>query len=115
MASKSAEYVQAETPENTIQKLRLFADYRPFHGIRFSLNRAADLLEQHYVAKDAVRDNAYTLSAECPSCGQLLNRGYEEKFAYCHNCGQRIHFRAFTDEEIKDAHLQDTLDGYEES
>ena len=115
MASKSVEYVQAETPENTIQKLRLFADYRPFHGIRFSLNRAADLLEQHYVAKDAVRDNAYTLSAECPSCGQLLSRGYEEKFAYCVNCGQRIHFRPFTEDEIKEAHFQDEIDGYEEN
>lgn len=112
--AKNTEADFVRTPEDTVKRLRLFADYRPFWQIRSSLNRAADLLEQHCVAKDSLNDDAYLLSAECPSCGNHIQRGYEECVEFCRKCGQKIHFRAFTEDELERARQSKIMDEYED-
>lgn len=64
--------------------------------------------------KETIQNDAYLLSCRCPACNALIRRGYDEETCYCSKCGQRVHMRAFTDEEIEDAHFEHKMDHYEE-
>lgn len=63
---------------------------------------------------ESVNNNAYLHSCECPKCGKTMTRGYEEETRFCSKCGQKLHLRAFTKEEVDDALFQNEMDDYED-
>ena len=60
-----------------------------------------------------IDNNAYLLTCRCPSCSNTLDRGYKEEMQYCKYCGQKLRFPAFSDEEVRKAHFESEMDGYE--
>lgn len=63
---------------------------------------------------ETVENNAYSHSCTCPCCGTRLSRDYEERVFYCEVCGQQLHQRAFTDEEVDEALFQHEMDEFED-
>ena len=63
---------------------------------------------------EAIKNNSYFLSAECPVCGKRLSRGYHEETVYCQSCGQRLLLKGFADAEIKQAQFDKEQDCYED-
>lgn len=64
--------------------------------------------------KIAINNNAYYLTCQCPVCNSTLSRNYKEENFYCKNCGTKLHTRAFTKEEIKNAIFEKEMDDYED-
>ena len=65
-------------------------------------------------AVESVNNRAYTYTCECPKCGNIITRGDEESTIFCSKCGQKLHLRAFTEEEIKEAIFDREMDEYED-
>lgn len=63
---------------------------------------------------EAVHNSAYSHSCECPVCGKNISRNSGEDTVYCSKCGQKLHLRAFTDAEIREALFQHEMDEYED-
>ncbi len=66
------------------------------------------------IAMEAVNNDAYLGSCECPMCGKHITRGYDEESVFCSECGQKLHLRAFTKEEVDDALFEHEQDEYED-
>jgi len=63
---------------------------------------------------EAIENDSYSLSCRCPKCNVYIQRGYEEQTKYCEKCGQKIHMRAFTNEEIETGRFEREMDHYED-
>lgn len=63
---------------------------------------------------ETIENNAYSHSCICPCCGKRISRDFEERVFYCEVCGQQLHQRAFTDEEVKEALFQHEMDEFED-
>lgn len=70
------------------------------------------MLPNQYVL-DAVNNNAYYLTCNCPHCANTLMRSEEEAIAYCTFCGAKIHMPPFTQEEIDEARFERRMDDYD--
>lgn len=64
--------------------------------------------------KETIKNDAYANSCACPTCNKVMFRGSKESTFYCRNCGEHLHARAFTKEEIDDAIFQKRQDEYED-
>lgn len=64
--------------------------------------------------KETIENDAYTNSCVCPTCNKSMFRESEESTFFCRNCGEYLHARAFTKEEIDDAIFQRRQDEYED-
>ena len=71
-------------------------------------------MSDRFDAVEAINNDAYLHSCECPSCGKKIHRGYEEETKFCEKCGQKLHLRAFTQKEIDDAIFEREQDEYED-
>lgn len=65
-------------------------------------------------AVEALENSAYLHSCRCPYCGKSMTRGNEEEVRYCSKCGQKLHLRAFTKEEVEQALFDREMDEYED-
>ncbi len=66
-------------------------------------------------AVEAINLDAYLHSCECPKCRNRVFHSYDgEETKFCENCGQKLHIRAFTEEEIDDALFEEEMDTYED-
>ena len=63
---------------------------------------------------ETIYNRAEYHDCRCPICNSLQYRGYEETIFFCRMCGNELHARAFTQEEIKEALLQNEMDDYED-
>lgn len=63
---------------------------------------------------ETIENDAYLNSCKCPICGKKHFRGSEERTFYCSECGTRLHQRAFTEKEVKDAIFEKEMDEYED-
>lgn len=65
--------------------------------------------------KETIENDAYSYRCKCPVCGKIHQlEGYDERIFFCSKCGERLHQRAFTQEEIDDAIFQREMDEYED-
>ena len=73
-------------------------------------------METEHMSKiiESIENDVYTHSCRCPNCGNKMYRGSEEATKFCEKCGQQLHLRAFTKEEIDDAIFQHRQDEYED-
>lgn len=63
---------------------------------------------------ESINNSAYLFECKCPVCGKCLSRGNKEEIKFCSKCGQKLHFRAFTEEEIRQARFDRSMDDYED-
>lgn len=63
---------------------------------------------------ESIENDAYSLRCKCPNCGSTVRRGFEEEMKYCEKCGQKLHLRAFTKEEVDSALFEHEMDEYED-
>lgn len=64
---------------------------------------------------EAINLDAYLSRCECPICGNKMFHGCQgEEVKYCSKCGQKLHIRAFTREEIDRAVFEKEQDDYED-
>lgn len=63
---------------------------------------------------ETLDNDAYSHSCICPCCNTKLYRDFEERVFYCEACGQQLHQRAFTDEEVAEALFQKEMDEFED-
>lgn len=66
------------------------------------------------VAVESIENSCYLNSCKCPVCGKSMTRGTGEETRYCQKCGQKLHLRAFTKEEIRQAVFDRRMDDYED-
>lgn len=63
--------------------------------------------------KEVINIDAYDFSCNCPTCGKRITCKENETF-YCERCGEHLHHRAYTKEEIKQAIFEREMDTYED-
>lgn len=63
---------------------------------------------------ETIKNDAYLWKCECPVCESHIHRGSEERIFYCENCGQKLHQRVFSEEEMNAAKFQKEMDEYED-
>lgn len=66
------------------------------------------------IPMESVENSAYLLSCRCPACGAHMSRGYDEETKFCSKCGQKVHMKAFSKEEVKQALFDNEMDDYED-
>lgn len=66
------------------------------------------------IAVESVKDSAYFNSCECPVCGNSMFRDSKEQTRFCSKCGQKLHIRAFTKEEVRQAAFDHQMDDFED-
>lgn len=64
--------------------------------------------------KETIENDAYCHLCRCPSCDTKLYRRDEEYTFFCSECGQHLHARAYTKEELECASFNRRQDDYED-
>lgn len=63
---------------------------------------------------ESINNSAYLFMCECPKCGKRMERGRKEEIKFCSKCGQKLHLRVFTEEELRQARFDRSMDDYED-
>lgn len=73
-----------------------------------------DMPNERDIPMESIENDAYANQCRCPKCRKLIARGSGESTCFCPKCGQKLHLRPFTEEEIKRAIFEDEMDDYED-
>lgn len=89
--------------------IRYFEDY-----FKMTDKDKAEMEAELAPVLEAINDDAYTWSCECPVCHHSNHRGAEEETIICRHCGRKLHVRALTGEELEAARINRELDDWED-